>query len=48
MNEHFCRVGKIKPNLTKFISLKELERRISNFVEDKSKIDYSVDFNEAF
>ena len=48
MNRHFCRVGKIKPNLSKLISLKELERRITNFVDDKTKIDYSIDFNDAF
>ncbi len=39
MNTHFCRVGKIKPNLNKIISLKELENKIANFVEDVSKID---------
>lgn len=40
MNTQFCRVGKIKPNLSKTISLKELERRIANFVDDISKIDF--------
>ncbi|WP_298497116.1 hypothetical protein [uncultured Algibacter sp.] len=40
MNTQFCRVGKIKPNLSKSISLKELEIRISNFVDDISKIDF--------
>ena len=48
MSTHFCRVGKIKPNLEKLISLKELERRIANFVEDKTKLDYSEDFSAAF
>ena len=48
MNTHFCRVGKIKPNLSKLISLKELENRIANFVEDKSKLEYSEDLNGAF
>ena len=38
---HFCRVGKIKPNLNKIISLKELEKKIANFVEDRSKIELS-------
>ncbi|MGB5419994.1 hypothetical protein [Algibacter sp.] len=40
MNKQFCRVGKIKPDLSKTISLKDLERRISNFVDDISKIDF--------
>lgn len=48
MNTHFCRVGKIKPNLDKLISLKELESKISNFVEDVSKLDYSKDLNASF
>lgn len=39
MSPHFCRVGKIKPNVSKLISLKELENKIANFVEDVSKID---------
>ena len=40
MNTQFCRVGKIKPNLSKAISLKELEKRIGNFVDDIGKIDF--------
>lgn len=40
MSPHFCKVGKIKPNLNKLISLKEFEKRISNFVEDIHKVDY--------
>jgi len=48
MSPHFCKVGKIKPNVGKLISLKELERRIANFVEDASKVHYSEDFNSAF
>lgn len=48
MSTHFCRVGKIKPNLNKLISLKELENKISNFVEDVSKVDYSKDLNASF
>ncbi|NJX14364.1 hypothetical protein [Tamlana crocina] len=43
MNTHFCKVGKIKPNLNKLVSLKDLERRIAHFVDDVSK----VEFNEA-
>ena len=30
MSPHFCRVGKIKPNLGKLISLKEFESKIEN------------------
>lgn len=41
MSPHFCKVGKIKPNLNKLISLKELESRIANFVEDVSQVEYS-------
>lgn len=48
MNKQFCRVGKIKPNLSKVINLKELEKRIANFVDDTSKIDFSEDLNAAF
>lgn len=47
MNTQFCRVGKIKPNLSKTLSLKELEKRISNFVEDTTKVHYSEDLNGA-
>ncbi|GGZ77151.1 hypothetical protein GCM10007028_12970 [Algibacter mikhailovii] len=47
MKTHFCRVGKIKPNLNKLISLNKLENRIANLVEDKTKIDYSEDLNGA-
>ena len=48
MSTHFCRVGKIKPNLRKLISLKELENRIANFVEDRTKVDYSQDLDASF
>ncbi|GAA4953595.1 hypothetical protein GCM10023314_28970 [Algibacter agarivorans] len=47
MSTQFCKVGKIKPNLSKLISLKEIENRIANFVDDTTKIDYSEDLNEA-
>jgi hypothetical protein len=47
MDTQFCRVGKIRPNLSKSISLKDLERRIANFVEDTSKVYYSEDLNRA-
>lgn len=45
MNTHFCKVGRIKPNLNKLMSLKEFEKRISNFVEDISKVDYPKTIN---
>ena len=48
MNPQFCRVGKIKPNLSKSISLKDIERRIANFVDDITKVDFSEDLNAAF
>lgn len=40
MNTHFCKVGKIKPNFNKLLSLKELETKIANFVEDVNKVEY--------
>ena len=48
MSPHFCRVGKIKPNVSKLISLKELESMIINFVEDASKIDYPESLRANF
>ncbi|GAA3652838.1 hypothetical protein [Flavivirga jejuensis] len=48
MSTHFCRVGKIKPNLNKLISLKELEKSIANFVEDTTKVVYSKDLGASF
>ncbi|SFZ92241.1 hypothetical protein SAMN05428642_102609 [Flaviramulus basaltis] len=47
MNSHFCKVGKIKPNLNKLISLKELENIIANFVEDVSKVEYDEGFESV-
>lgn len=47
MSTHFCKVGRIKPNLNKIISLKELERRIANFVEDVNKLDKSQDWSAS-
>ena len=40
MSPHFCKVGTIKPNLSKLMSLKELESIIAYFVDDLSKFDY--------
>ncbi len=48
MSAHFCRVSKIKPNLNRIISLKELETKIANFVEDINKIDSSQDLSASF
>ena len=45
METHFCKVGKIKPNLNKLLSLKELERKVSNFVEDVNKFEYPEGLN---
>ena len=47
MSPHFCKVGKIKPNVSKLISLKELESKIANFVEDVSKIELPESFKTA-
>ncbi|MCB4797851.1 hypothetical protein [Neotamlana laminarinivorans] len=46
MSPHFCKVGKIKPNLSKLLSLKELENMIENFVDDVSKVDYKQDLGQ--
>jgi uncharacterized small protein (DUF1192 family) len=48
MNTQYCKVGKIKPNLNKILSLKELENRITNFVEDISKLDKQQDWKTSF
>ncbi|MFS4481831.1 hypothetical protein ACKGJY_02355 [Hyunsoonleella sp. 2307UL5-6] len=43
MSPHFCKIGKIKVNTTPLISMKQLEKRIKNFVEDISKVEFSKD-----
>ena len=48
MSTHFCKVGKIKPNLNKLISLKELEYSIANFVDDTTKVELSEDLKGTF
>ena len=48
MNKHYCKVGKIKPNLNKILSLKELENKIANFVEDINKLDKQQDWSTSF
>ncbi|PQV47910.1 hypothetical protein CLV33_106231 [Jejuia pallidilutea] len=47
MSTHFCKVGKIKINSNKIISLKEIEKRIHNFVDDISKVEFPKDVHEA-
>ncbi len=47
MSTQFCKVGKIKVNNNKIISLKEIEKRISNFVDDISKVEFSKDVHGA-
>jgi hypothetical protein len=48
MNTQYCKVGKIKPNLNKILSLKELENRTANFVEDLSKLDKPKNWSASF
>ncbi len=45
MSPHFCKVGRIKPNLNKLISLKKSENIIPNPVEDVIKVDYCEGLN---
>lgn len=47
MNTHFCKVGKIKAKASTLLDVKELEKRISNFVEDISKVEFVKDINKA-
>lgn len=47
MSPHFCRVGKIKPDVSKFLNVSTLEKRIKNFVDDISKVEFSKDMNGA-
>lgn len=47
MGPHFCKVGKIKPNLSKLSTLKEIETKITNFVEDVSKVEFEDSFDAA-
>lgn len=46
MSAQFCKVGKIKVNNNKIISLKDIEKRINNFVDDISKVEFSKDVRE--
>jgi ketopantoate hydroxymethyltransferase len=47
MSPHFCKVGKIKINSSKFISLKDIEKTIANFVDDISKVEFPKDAHGA-
>lgn len=47
MNTQYCKVGKIKPNLNKILSIKELENKVANFVEDITKLDKQQDWNTS-
>jgi hypothetical protein len=46
MSSHFCRVGKIIPNLSKLVNIEKLENRLIKFVED-SENKPSKDLYEA-
>jgi hypothetical protein len=47
MSTHFCKVGKIKPNLNKLTSLKEFEKIISDFGKSISKVDDPNNINST-
>jgi len=48
MNKQYCKVGKVKPNLNKILSLQELESRIANFVDDINSIESIKDLKMQF
>lgn len=48
MSEQYCKVGKIKPNLNKILSLQELETKIANFVDDINNIESIKDIKRSF
>ncbi|TXD81846.1 Lacal_2735 family protein [Subsaximicrobium wynnwilliamsii] len=43
MNTHFCKVGNVRPNLSKRFSLKDLEEKYIKFTEDA----YNAMHNDA-
>ena len=47
MSTHYCKVGKIKPNLNKIISLKAIEDKAVQFVEVVCKNTSTQDFDVA-
>jgi hypothetical protein len=48
MSKQYCKVGKIKPNLNKILSLQELETKIANFVDDINSIESIKDIKRSF
>lgn len=48
MSKQYCKVGKIKPNLNKILSLQELETKIANFVDDINSIESMKDIKRSF
>lgn len=48
MSKQYCKVGKIKPNLNKILSLQELETKIANFVDDINSIGSIKDIKRSF
>lgn len=47
MEKQFCRVGKIKPNLSKSVTLKYIEKTVVNFVDDISKIEFPKGYKSS-
>lgn len=39
MNSHFCKVGKIRPNINKTFNIKDLEHKYSNFIEEAYNVE---------
>jgi len=39
MNSHFCKVGNVSPNPDKVISIKALENKYTNFIEEAYNIE---------
>ena len=48
MSKQYCKVGKVKPNLNKILSLQELETKIANFVDDINSIESIKDIKRSF
>jgi len=34
MNSHYCKVGRVKPSLSEVLSLKDLEKKYLDFIEE--------------
>ncbi|WP_298903746.1 Lacal_2735 family protein [uncultured Psychroserpens sp.] len=41
MNSQFCKVGKIRPEINKVFSLKELEEKYVRFMEEAYNLEYT-------